>query len=129
MIDDALILAFGILVWAGFYLAYAGREERIFRVFFMSLGFLGLYGMFDIAAAFVQGYSVSTAVTPSSTTMYYTAASISGLTNLLYAFDFVVEVAVFLYLVLELVLYLKYWLDMRKIKAKQKRSEYPNYNE
>lgn len=124
-IDTALVLAFSATAFTFFYLAYAGRDNRVFRIFFMLIGFSAMYVEFAVLAAFTQGFTI-----PASTQLtdtYYSAASIASLTPLMYAFQFVIEIATFLYLAIEIILYIMYWLDMRKLKKQKAKNEYPEY--
>lgn len=124
-IDTTLALAFSATAFMLFYLAYAGRDNRVFRIFFMLMGFGFLYGEFAVLATFTQGYTLPPIA--QETSAFYSAASIASLTNLMYVFQNVIAYATFLYLAIEIILYLMYWLDVRKMKRQKAKTTYPDY--
>lgn len=122
-IDVALTIGLSAAAFSFFYLGYAGRDNRIFRTFFILLGFLVFYVLFSFLATFTAAYTVpGTANVP-----YYNQADIATLTNLNYTLQSALMYAALLYLAIEIILYLKYWLDVRKMKKQQAKNSYPDY--
>ncbi len=110
------ILGFGIMAFAFMFLGYVGRDLRIFRFLFLLAGFLSLYGMVTSLATLSLAYTVP----PSNTAPYYTASTVSSTTSLLYAYGYAIEVAIILYVAIELVLFIKAWLEAAANRRKAK---------
>jgi len=97
MIDDTVILLFGMAGMALWYLGISGRDVAKFRILFISFGFLMFMGAFSALGMFLSAF-VQTGV--------YTAAAVNSFAPIAYAFMYAMIIGMFIYLAIELAIYL-----------------------
>jgi hypothetical protein len=95
-------------------------NQRYFRVFFMLMGFFMFIEMFLTAPTFFISYTVPT----NSTVPYYNPAQVSTLASNMGAIAYGVVVAMVLYFAIEMIIFFRNLLDIRKIKAAERSQGY-----
>lgn len=115
----ASVLGLGIFAFVLLYLGYQGRDSKVFSFLFIVLGLLALYGMVNIMGSYTLGYTV-----PANNTLPYYNSAIYSLANLIYAYSYLIIVALLFYIGIFIILYIK---DML-LAAKNRKQAKLDYN-